>query len=61
MIGALVKYPSTRPSSRAGQLGIVVAVAMRSVGHAHSVKVRWLEDGRTLTYLVRELEVVQGV
>tara|TARA_R110002012_G_scaffold8937_3_gene41115 strand:+ start:1010 stop:1195 length:186 start_codon:yes stop_codon:yes gene_type:complete len=59
MIGSLVKYRSTRPSSRAGQLGIVVAVASRSVGDAYSVKVRWLEDGRALTYLVRELEVVQ--
>ena len=60
MIGLLVKYRSTRPSSRAGQLGIVVAmdpyVSMRK---PRSATVRWLEDGATLVYLVRELEVVQ--
>ena len=54
MIGLLVKYRSTRPSSRAGQLGIVVAL-----DPCGSATVRWLEDGAPLVYLVRELEVVQ--
>jgi hypothetical protein len=58
MIGSLVKYRSTRPCLRASQLGIVVAVDSRSTGQ-RSATVRWLEDGATLVYLVRELEVVQ--
>ena len=54
MIGSLVKYRSTRPCLRASQLGIVVALDPYG-----SATVRWLEDGATLVYLVRELEVVQ--
>lgn len=60
MIGLLVKYRSTRPSSRAGQLGIVVALdPYVSMHKPRSATVRWLEDGATLVYLVRDLEVVQ--
>jgi hypothetical protein len=56
MIGSLVKYRSTRPCLRASQLGIVVACSAA----ARCATVRWLEDGMTLVYLVRELEVVQA-
>mgnify|MGYP001485988414 CR=1 FL=1 len=64
MIGSLVKYRSTRPSSRAGQLGILVALdpydcEVEVWGKGRSATVRWLEDGATLVYLVRELEFVQ--
>jgi hypothetical protein len=61
MIGLLVKYHGTRPSSRAGQLGIVVALDPYDwmSSKPRSATVRWLEDGATLVYLVRELEVVQ--
>ena len=63
MIGLLVRYRSDRSTSRAGQLGIVVALGTAKVGVSVShgtATVRWLEDGATLTYLVRELEVVRG-
>ena len=58
MIGSLVKYVSASPCSRAGQLGIVVGLDHSGEFEA---MVRWLEDGKILRYLVRELEVVQGV